>query len=98
LFWEQTGMQVSHKVKISRGAEATMHATRRHFENLIDTYQNVQIVNLLHLTPTSPEYELNMRYKQAVNSLPDLARKIGFHCFDFHAIVKRDQYDKVPSN
>lgn len=32
LFWEQTGVQVgTHKVKMSRGPESTIHATRKHF-------------------------------------------------------------------
>ena len=32
LFWEQTGVQVgSHKVKLSRGPESTIHAARKHF-------------------------------------------------------------------
>jgi hypothetical protein len=95
LFWEQTGVQVSHKVKISRGLESTIHATKRHFEDLIETYSNVQIVNLLSQLSASPEYELSMAYKQAVNQLSELRDVIRYYGFDFHSIVKRDQYHLV---
>jgi synaptojanin len=95
LFWEQTGVQVSHKVKISRGLESTIHATKKHFEDLIESYSAVQIVNLLSELPTSPEYELNMAYKAAINQLPQVHSSVRYHGFDFHSIVKRDQYHMV---
>lgn len=95
LFWEQTGVQVSHKVKISRGLDSSLHATRRHFEDLQEAYTNIQIVNLLSQSNVSPEYELNMLYKRAIDSLEDLQSAIQFHAFDFHAIVKRDQYHRL---
>jgi hypothetical protein len=95
LFWEQTGVQVSHKVNISRGLETTIHATRRHFEDLIDSYSSIQIVNLLSQVPTSPEYELSVAYKTAVNQLAEMHNALKFYGFDFHSIVKRDQYHMV---
>lgn len=65
------------------------------YQTLVETYSNIQIVNLLSLSNVSPEYELNMRYQQAVKSLTEFAKQIRFHSFDFHALVKRDQYDKA---
>jgi hypothetical protein len=34
----------------------------------------------------------------AVQALKDLSNQIRFHSFDFHAIIKRDQYEKVPAS
>ncbi|KAJ3256506.1 hypothetical protein HK103_005504 [Boothiomyces macroporosus] len=95
LFWEQTGLQVQHKVKLSRGIESTIHSTRKHFEELVQTYQKVQIVNLLSQSKTSPEYELSAAYNTAVADLTEFSKKVEFYSFDFHAEVKRDQFDKL---
>ena len=95
MFWEQKGIQVSHVVKISRGIETALHATRKHFESLIENYQNIQVVNLLSQNPASPEYELCSLYKAAVASLPGLSSHLQYCGFDFHAVVKTDQYDQL---
>lgn len=48
LFWEQPGMQVgSHKVKLSRGFEATASAFDRHMNIMKERYGLQTIVNLL---------------------------------------------------
>lgn len=48
LFWEQPGVQVgSHKVKISRGFEASQSAFDRHMRMMIERYGKQIIVNLL---------------------------------------------------
>lgn len=48
LFWEQPGVQVgSHKVKISRGFEASAPAFDRHLTMIKERYGNQVIVNLL---------------------------------------------------
>ncbi|GLV43240.1 Synaptojanin [Carabus blaptoides fortunei] len=48
LFWEQPGVQVgSHKVKISRGFEASKSAFNRHMSTMKDRYGQQVIVNLL---------------------------------------------------
>jgi hypothetical protein len=41
VFWEQTGIQVSHKIVLSRGPESTLPAARSHFE--------VGRVSIIHL-------------------------------------------------
>ena len=86
---------MSHVVKLSRGIESSLHTTRKHFEDLIESYQNIQVVNLLSQNPTSPEFELCSLYRQAVASLPELQSHLKFLGFDFHAVVKRDQYERV---
>lgn len=48
LFWEQPGIQVgSHKVKMSRGYDASTSACDRHFSQLKRNYGTVIVVNLL---------------------------------------------------
>lgn len=48
LFWEQPGVQVgSHKVRMSRGFEATRPAFERHMEQMRQRYGAQAIVNLL---------------------------------------------------
>ncbi|KAI8520793.1 Synaptojanin-1 [Branchiostoma belcheri] len=48
LFWEQPGIQVgSHKVRMSRGYEASAPAFDRHFDTLKEKYGDQVVVNLL---------------------------------------------------
>lgn len=48
LFWEQPGIQVgSHKVKMSRGYDASTSACDRHFSQLKRNYGSIVVVNLL---------------------------------------------------
>lgn len=48
LFWEQPGVQVgSHKVKMSRGYDASTSACDRHFSQLKRNYGSLVVVNLL---------------------------------------------------
>lgn len=48
LFWEQPGVQVgSHKVKISRGFEASAAAFDRHMEMMKQRYGLLAVINLL---------------------------------------------------
>lgn len=50
LFWEQPGVQVgSHKVRFSRGLEASAPALERHLKLMLERYNDVAIVNLLSL-------------------------------------------------
>lgn len=95
VFWEQTGLQVVHKVKISRGPESTQIATAKHFRKLIDAFQNVQIVNLLSQVPGNPEAEIFACYKSAVFQQGCILKNVVYGDFDFKAIVKRDEYDKL---
>jgi hypothetical protein len=82
-------------VNISRLKHTALHATRKHFETLIENYQNVQVVNLLSQNPASPEYELCSMYKTAISSLPALSSHLKYCGFDFHSVVKTDQYDQL---
>jgi synaptojanin len=96
VFWEQTGVQVgAHKLKISRGPESTLHAAQKHFKYMVEKYGNIQIVNLLSQAPGSAELTLTENYKMALSNLEYVSQNITFGGFDFKAIVKRDEYDRV---
>eukprot|EP00842_Homolaphlyctis_polyrhiza_P003461 jgi/Hompol1/4115/HPOL_003487-RA len=96
VFWEQTGIQVSHKVVLSRGPESTLPAAQKHFQELVRRYSQVQVINLLNQSPASTEYQLTEAFKTAISSLPaDVAPAVLYSAFDFHAIIKRDQYERL---
>lgn len=95
LYWEQLGIQLSHKVKLSRGPEASIHATRKHFKELSGIYTKILIVNLLSQTVTSPEYPLSESYRIALLALPEFTKSVKYYNFDFHAAVQRDKYERV---
>nr|KAJ3421395.1 inositol polyphosphate 5-phosphatase [Polyrhizophydium stewartii] len=96
VFWEQTGIQVSHKITLSRGPESTQHAAQKHFEELVRQYSAVQVVNLLGQSPASGEYGLSEAYRSAVMSLtPEIKNAVTYSTFDFNAIIKRDSYERL---
>ena len=95
MFWEQTGLQVTHKITISRGMEAAYPAFRKHFEELIRRYSHVHVVNLLSQKDTSGEFQLGDIFRQAVSKFAAETGKIEYTPFDYHAIVGRDSYHRV---
>lgn len=97
MFWEQPGFQVSQKLTIIR-SETTLPSCRKHFNDLLNRYSKIHIVNLLKQNdPMSPECVLGDAYRSQVNQLKDLKSLIVFTGFDFHYAVKRDNYDKLKS-
>jgi hypothetical protein len=95
LFWEQVGIQVSHKITIARGVESTLPATQKHFEELKARYSHVHVVNLLGQKDTSGEFPLSESYRLAVAKLKGMGEAVVFTPFDFHSIVKRDNYERL---
>ncbi len=94
LFWEQTGVQLgAHKIDLCRGVDATLPAQRLHFANLCATYgpKGVHVINLLGKAKTSPEAALSAAFAASVRQHPG----VGMTEFDYHAIVKRDSYERV---
>ncbi|KAG0354337.1 inositol polyphosphate 5-phosphatase [Podila minutissima] len=98
VFWEQQGLQLaSHKIQLSRGAEATKPAVRRHFEELINKYEDVHIIDLLG-TKDQGEMTLSQEYKNQVQSIgPPLLDHLHMTRFDYHSQVKGGNYDQVQS-
>lgn len=91
LFWEQTGIQLSHRVEMARSLEAT----RKHIEEMLERYNRIHVVNLLKQDPWSNEFALYNSYKSALGKFQDLRDVVAYTEFDFSAIVKRDNYERV---
>ncbi|KAG0021750.1 inositol polyphosphate 5-phosphatase [Podila clonocystis] len=98
VFWEQQGLQLaSHKIQLSRGADATKPAVRRHFEDLVNKYEDVHIIDLLG-TKDQGEMTLSQEYKNQVHSIGSpLLDHLHMTCFDYHSQVKGGNYDQVQS-
>ncbi|KAG0337041.1 inositol polyphosphate 5-phosphatase [Podila horticola] len=98
VFWEQQGLQLaSHKIQLSRGPEATKPAVRRHFEELVNKYEDVHIIDLLG-TKDQGEMTLSQEYKNQVQSIgPPLLDHLHMTRFDYHSQVKGGNYDQVQS-
>ncbi|KAF9581676.1 inositol polyphosphate 5-phosphatase [Lunasporangiospora selenospora] len=96
VFWEQQGLQLaSHKIQLSRSSEAARPAVRRHFEELIQKYESVHILDLLG-SKDSGEVTLTQEYRAQVLSIDQSIRKdLHMTCFDYHSYVKGGNYDQV---
>jgi hypothetical protein len=95
VFWEQTGLQVTHKITISRGVEAAYPAFKKHFEELIGRYSNIHVVNLLSQKDSSGEFQLGNLFRQAISKLSVETKQIEYTSFDYHSIVGRENYNRV---
>ncbi|KAG0254428.1 inositol polyphosphate 5-phosphatase [Actinomortierella ambigua] len=95
VFWEQQGLQLmAHKIQLSRGTDATKPAVRRHFEELINRYEDVHIVDLLGIKD-SGELTLSQEYRRQVEALGPLLQHVHMTKFDYHSQVKGGNYDQV---
>lgn len=97
LFWEQVGLQVTqHKIDIARGMESTLPCCKKHFHDIMGRYGSIHILNLLGQRETSPEFQLRELYHTAVKTLSsELPKPLVYTEFDFNAIIKRDNYERV---
>jgi hypothetical protein len=95
VFWEQQGIQIGgHKIQISRSAAATQPAAERHFRDQIDRWGKVHVVNLL--SQKEAEAQLTEAFSQQVLSL-GMSDYVRLTNFDFHAVVKGNQFDNLSS-
>ncbi|KAG0357701.1 inositol polyphosphate 5-phosphatase [Gamsiella multidivaricata] len=95
VFWEQEGLQLaSHKIQLSRGSEATKPAVRRHFEELIQKYEDILILDLLG-TKDQGEITLSQEYRSQVEDLGPLLRHLHMTRFDYHSQVKGGNYEQI---
>jgi hypothetical protein len=95
VFWEQQGLQLtSHKIQLSRGSGATKPAVRRHFEDLIQQYEDVHILDLLG-TKDQGEITLSQEYKSQVEDLGPLLQHLHMTKFDYHSQIKGGNFDQV---
>jgi hypothetical protein len=98
VFWEQTGIQISHRIEITRSQEATRPVVSKHFsviqfnphnKDMYQSYENVHVVHLLKNDPASSEFLLSELYKTHLSQL-----NIPYSHFDFHSQTK-DGIEKV---
>lgn len=89
VYFEQPGLQMTHNIKISRGADVTHVPFRLHFTDLTERYGIVHIVDLLS---TGDEASLSALYTRLLEENP-----LPYTHFDFHAVVKRDNYERIDS-
>ncbi|KAG0050157.1 inositol polyphosphate 5-phosphatase, partial [Linnemannia elongata] len=95
VFWEQQGLQLaSHKIQLSRGSDATRPAVRRHFEELIQKYEDVHIIDLLGIKDQG-EVTLSQEYRGQVEALKPILKHIHMTRFDYHSQVKGGNYEQV---
>uniref|UniRef100_A0A915JV85 phosphoinositide 5-phosphatase n=1 Tax=Romanomermis culicivorax TaxID=13658 RepID=A0A915JV85_ROMCU len=99
LFWEQPGVQIgSHKVKFSRGIEASAPAFHRHFNLLQKYYGDCAVVNLLG--NKEGEKMLGEAYMVQMEAFEG---NIPYIHFDYHDLVRQNNkpqnlsilYDKI---
>ncbi|XP_022193841.2 synaptojanin-1 [Nilaparvata lugens] len=91
LFWEQPGVQVgSHKVKMSRSAEASSAAFEKHFKILKQRYGHQVVVNLLGTSLVgSKEGEGNLsQCFQTQHKLSKSCEGVPHVIFDYHQECK----------
>jgi synaptojanin len=91
VFWEQTALQLSHKIDFSRGPELTVPASAKHFSTLKERYQNFQIVNLLG--SKEAEQSLTEAFKYQIRKFE--GHEIEYTNFDFHAAISGGNYENV---
>ncbi|BGP13847.1 Inositol-1,4,5-trisphosphate 5-phosphatase 1 [Rhodosporidiobolus nylandii] len=92
LFWEEGGGQpFAPKITITRPIEASLPAFTKHFEDMLENYSGVHVINLLGAK--EGESALTSAYtahlSAAASLSPDLAPpKLEYTAFDFHARAK----------
>ncbi|XP_064476937.1 synaptojanin-1-like isoform X2 [Ornithodoros turicata] len=91
LFWEQPGVQVgSHRVKMSRGSEASAPAFERHMSQIKQRYGDQVIINLLG----SKEGE-SMLTQMFQHHHKASRRKIPMVSFDYHSMCRGGRQDNL---
>lgn len=93
LFWEQPGVQVgSHKVRLSRGYEASKAAFDRHMNIIKERYGKQIIVNLLGTTLVGgKEGEANLSQEFQKHHRESAHTDIPHIVFDYHQEIRNNQ-------
>lgn len=95
LFWEQTGLQLQHKIELSRSYVATQPAVEKHFSDLLSRYGNQHVVNLLSKKEGSSEVMLSNAYSNHIRHIN--SESIRLTNFDFHAAAKGNNFGNLAS-
>ncbi|KAL1916229.1 uncharacterized protein VTP21DRAFT_5846 [Calcarisporiella thermophila] len=98
VFWEQQGIQVmNHRIKISRGADATRPASEKHFAEQLSRYGRVHAINLLQQREGSGELTLSQAYEAQTRLLRAQGMDVSLTNFDFHSECRGGNYENVSS-
>ncbi|KAF8790383.1 synaptojanin-1-like [Argiope bruennichi] len=93
LFWEQPGLQVgSHKVKLSRGPEASAPSYDRHLTQIVKRYGDQVLINLLG----SKEGEAMLsKMFQNHHKVSRYSKSIPYIAFDYHAQCRGGKQENI---
>lgn len=95
VFWEQQGVQIGPpNIQISRAPLATQPSFDRHFENIIENYGLIHVVNLLSTREGSVELLLTDAYEYHLNNCPN-SEQIGFTSFDLNKTLQKNDKDGI---
>lgn len=98
VFWEEGGGQpFNPKITITRPIEASLPAFLRHFEDLLEHYSRIHIINLL--AAKEGEAALTMAYEAHLRAAGEADENIhdgvGMTAFDFHHHAKLGGIESV---
>ena len=89
IFWEQQGLQLgTPKIQITRAPLATQPSFDRHFENMIDNYGLIHIINLLTAKEGSIELLLTNAYEYHTNN-SEYSDQLSFTSFDLNKALNK---------
>ncbi|ODV59760.1 uncharacterized protein ASCRUDRAFT_36782, partial [Ascoidea rubescens DSM 1968] len=97
LFWEQETQSLNlstPKVQITRSLEATTPIFLKHFEDLMQNYGSIHVVNLLSKSKSS-EVPLSKSFSKLIHYLNNLNKNqqpVDYCNFDFHQETKTQGY------
>jgi len=92
IFWEE---RVNSKPNLTRSAEATVPAFKKHFDELLKLYQRVCIINLLSNRKKEEELVSNGYSEQLVRYKNLDKNSITYKSFDFHAECGGRRYENI---
>jgi hypothetical protein len=93
IFWDQRGM--IEDITYPKSSELTARPFRLHFDELVSTYGDICIIDLLSDT-TRRELPLTREYlKQYAEAPSALKSRLNFQHFDFHGFCKGDKYHQL---
>ena len=100
VFWEEVGVQpFGLKITVTRPIEASLPAFLRHFEELLDNYSSIHIINLLSSkdqeASLTAAYEAHLAAAALVDE--DVRDRVRITEFDFHAKSRVGGIESVKS-
>eukprot|EP01130_Rhizamoeba_saxonica_P008214 TRINITY_DN3321_c0_g1_i1.p1 TRINITY_DN3321_c0_g1~~TRINITY_DN3321_c0_g1_i1.p1 ORF type:complete len:1172 (+),score=263.44 TRINITY_DN3321_c0_g1_i1:305-3820(+) len=94
VFWEQRMAQkkATPKPALTRTAESTTPAFKKHFDELLTNYESIHIVNLL--SQKKKEKVISDAYQDQLTRY-DNVRRLQYTLFDFHYVCGNKHFEKV---